>query len=221
VLGGLPGLHPLRPAGFRELAEGTGHVVVDLRDQLAFGGGHVPGSLGLGIDDLLSTWAGWSVPPDKRILLLGDPGQDLTDGVRALVRVGLDDIDGFLEGGFSAWVSAGYPIATLPQLPVRELERRLAAGEPLTLLDVRDEREWQQAHVAGAAHVPGGAVVTDPSQAPAGPLAVVCGGGYRSTVVASALQRAGRQELWNVTGGMGAWKRAGLPLARNHQEAPR
>ena len=47
------------------------------------------------------------------------------------------------------------------------------------------------------------------------PLAVVCQSGYRSTVVASVLARAGVTNVVHVTGGMGAWQQAGLPLARD------
>jgi hydroxyacylglutathione hydrolase len=42
----------------------------------------------------------------------------------------------------------------------------------------------------------------------------VCASGYRSTVIASVLQREGWEQVSNVTGGMGAWKRAGLPVER-------
>jgi hydroxyacylglutathione hydrolase len=44
------------------------------------------------------------------------------------------------------------------------------------------------------------------------PLALVCASGYRSTVAASVLERAGRSDLINVTGGMSAWRQAGLPI---------
>jgi hydroxyacylglutathione hydrolase len=44
------------------------------------------------------------------------------------------------------------------------------------------------------------------------PIALVCGGGYRSTVAASVLERAGVSPVFNVTGGMTAWKAAGLPV---------
>jgi hydroxyacylglutathione hydrolase len=58
----------------------------------------------------------------------------------------------------------------------------------------------------------GGYVPERLSELPRGPLAVICGGGFRSTVVASYLQRTGRDDVFNVSGGMGAWKRAGLPV---------
>jgi hydroxyacylglutathione hydrolase len=215
TLHGLPGLHPLPPAGFRELAEGHEHVVVDVRDALSFGAGHVPGSLWLGVDELQSTWAGWTVPPDRRVLLVGHAGEDLAASVRALVRVGVDELDGVLDGGFEAWVANGYPLATLPQLSVQELSGGLGERHAPTLLDVREAREWRQGHVGWAAHVFAGDLVSGTATAPAGPLALMCAGGYRSTVVASALQRAGRRDLWNVTGGMGAWRRGGLPVEKD------
>src|ERR1044072_697079 len=69
--GGLPGLAALPLEPCRELADDGTHVVIDLRDQLAFGAGHVPGALGLGIEGgSLSRWAGWLVPYDRPLLLV-------------------------------------------------------------------------------------------------------------------------------------------------------
>jgi len=214
--GGLPGLAPLPAERFRELAEDGSHVVIDLRDQLAFGAGHVPGALGIGVDGSLSTWAGWLVPYDRPLLLVADAAGDVERGVRALVRVGLDGVEGWLEGGMESWRQGGFQIDTLPQLSVQELAAELAAGNGAapTVLDVRAASEWEQGHVAGARHLMGGFVPEKPDQVPAEPLAVFCGSGYRSTAVASFLRRAGRQDVVNVTGGVGAWKRAGLPLDR-------
>ena len=45
-------------------------------------------------------------------------------------------------------------------------------------------------------------------------MALICNSGYRSTVAASVLERAGRKDVLNVTGGMLAWEQAGLPVAR-------
>ncbi|MBA3584289.1 MAG: rhodanese-like domain-containing protein, partial [Gemmatimonadetes bacterium] len=44
-------------------------------------------------------------------------------------------------------------------------------------------------------------------------VAVVCGSGYRSTVAASVLERAGFRNVLNIAGGMTAWRRVGLPVA--------
>jgi hydroxyacylglutathione hydrolase len=215
---GLPGLEPLPPERFRELAEDGAHVVVDLRDQLAFGAGHVPGALGIGIDGSLSTWAGWMVPGDRPILLVAEREEDVERASRALVRVGIDRIEGHLEGGMRTWRDRTYALAVLPQLSVAELAARLAAGDAPAVVDVRGDGEWAQGHLAGAVHLMGGELPQRHAELPRGPVALVCGSGYRSTVAASWLQRAGHRDVFNVTGGMGAWKRAGLPV--DPQRAP-
>jgi hydroxyacylglutathione hydrolase len=128
--GGLPGLGPIPVDRFAaRLATGE-PVVVDLRDYLAFGGAHVPGSFGIGLGGNLATWAAWAVPYDRPILLVGDGeggegGENGAGGgggdreaveraVRALVRVGLDDVEGYLDGGIEAWQQAGLPLAGGP-----------------------------------------------------------------------------------------------------------
>ncbi len=60
----------IRAREFHALVD-SGHVVIDLRDQLAFGAGHIPGSFGIGSWGSLSTWAAWVVPYETPILLVG------------------------------------------------------------------------------------------------------------------------------------------------------
>jgi hydroxyacylglutathione hydrolase len=221
LLGGLPGERPLPVARFQELVEG-GHLVIDLRDQIAFGGGHVPGALGIGVDGRLSTWAAWMAPYDRPLLLVLPTEERFGEAARALIRVGLDSIEGYLEGGFSSWIEAGLPIESTPQISPRELHGVLADGDGLEVLDVRTVAEWRAGHIAGARHLMAGEVLDHLDQLPRRdtPLAIVCGGGYRSTVIASLLQREGWREIANVTGGMRAWQRAGLPVACGEDREP-
>jgi hydroxyacylglutathione hydrolase len=214
TLGGLPGLVPLPLSEFAALARSG--VVVDLRDQLAFGGGHLPGALGIGVSGSLSTWAAWIVPYETPILLVAESEADVEPAVRALVRVGLDDVRGWLAGGMGAWRRQGLPIDTLPQMSIPELAAALENGRSVDVLDVRADGEWSAGHIDGALHVHGGLVGERLGELPRNgrPLAVICGSGYRSTAVASALKRAGFDNVRNVPGGMGAWRSAGLPVTR-------
>ncbi|HET6360651.1 MAG TPA: rhodanese-like domain-containing protein [Gemmatimonadota bacterium] len=215
ILGDLPGRDPIPVEEFHALVE-AGNVVVDLRDQLAFGGGHVPGALGIGVDGSPSTWAAWVVPYDQPILLVAETPFAVDPAVRALVRVGLDRIRGWLEGGMNAWRQEGLPIATLPQMSIPELAAALERGGAVDLLDVRADGEWSGGHVDGAIHVHGGLLEDRLDEVPRNgrPLAVICGSGYRSTVAASVLKRAGFEDVRNVPGGMRAWRSAGLPVVR-------
>jgi len=213
LLGELPGRRPL-PAGEFQAAIEAGAVVIDLRDQLAFGGGHVPGSFGIPFDPDLSQWAAWVVPYDTPILLVpADPGQ-VEEAVRALVRVGLDHVQGYLHGGVEAWISAGHRLATTPQLTPGQLQQRLD-GNATELVDVRTDEEWRTGHIEGARHIMGGWLQERLGELPRDgtTIATICASGFRSTVAASVLERAGFADVANVTGGMAAWKEAGLPVS--------
>ena len=215
ILTELPGRDAIPVEEFHALVE-AGSVVVDLRDQLAFGGGHVPGALGIGVEGSLSTWAAWVVPHDQPILLVAETPFAVDPAVRALVRVGLDRIRGWLEGGMNAWRQEGLPIATLPQMSIPELAAALGRGNSVSVLDVRADGEWNDGHIDGAVHVHGGLLEDRLDEVPRNgrPLAVICGSGYRSTVAASVLKRAGFEDVRNVPGGMRAWRSAGLPVVR-------
>jgi hydroxyacylglutathione hydrolase len=212
-LDGLPGQRPIPAREFHALV-GQGHVVVDLRDQIAFGGAHVPGAFGLGAGTNLSTWAAWVVPYERPILLVASDPDEAAEGARALVRVGLDDIRGYLEGGVPAWAAAGCGVSSLRQQSPADLHAELARESSVRVLDVRSDDEWAASHICGAVHIMGGYLperARELAQAK-GPLAIICQTGYRSTVAASVLERAGATDIRNVTGGMNAWQQAGLPV---------
>ena len=83
----------------------------------------------------------------------------------------------------------------------------------VTVVDVRSANEWNEGHVPGAMHIPLGYLVDRASEIPAGkPVVVQCQSGGRSSIAASILERAGFRAVANLTGGLGAWTAAGLPL---------
>jgi hydroxyacylglutathione hydrolase len=168
------------------------------------------------VNGSLSTWAAWVVSYETPLLLVAESEADVEPAIRALVRVGFDDVRGWLAGGMGAWRRRGLPIATLPQMSIPELAAALENGRSVDVLDVRGDGEWRAGHIDGALHVHGGLVGERLDALPQDglPLAVICGSGYRSTVVASLLKRAGLDHVRNVPGGMGAWRSAGLPVAR-------
>ena len=203
----------IRAKDFHQLID-DGHVVIDLRDQLAFGAGHIPGSFGIGSWGSLSTWAAWVVPYETPILLVGAHHEPIDEAVRALARVGLDDVRGYLDGGIEKWIAAGYPVTHVRQLtPAEFVDVRLET--PMQVVDVRTNDEWKDGHVAGARHIMGGKLVEHLAELPRDlPVALICGSGYRSTVAASVLARAGFENVVNITGGMAAWEQAALPVER-------
>jgi hydroxyacylglutathione hydrolase len=211
LLNGLPGIRPVPVDEFRRhVAEG--HLVIDLRDQVSFGAAHIPGAFGIGAGTNLSTWASWVVPYERPLLLIASRVEDVEPAVRSLVRVGLDDVRGYLEEGMEAWIAGGHAQAHTPQLAPAQLAERLNDSR-VHVLDVRSDQEWDEGHVAGAQHIMGGELPALVNELPVdGTIVVICGTGYRSTVAASVLERAARTNVMNLTGGMSAWYAARLPV---------
>ncbi len=204
-------VQPIRAKEFHQLV-GHGHVVIDLRDQLAFGAGHIPGSFGIGSWGSLSTWAAWVVPYETPILLVGSRNEPMDDVVRSLARVGLDDVRGYLDGGLEKWIAGGYPVTHVRQMTPAEFAE-VRKSTPMHVVDVRTNEEWRGGHVSGARHIMGGKLTEHLTDLPRNaPIALICGSGYRSTVAASVLERAGFADVVNITGGMAAWGHAGLPV---------
>ena len=154
LLDQLPGQRAFDLEAFHRAVE-AGQVVIDLRDQTAFGAGHVPQAFGIGAGKMLSMWAAWVVPYAAPILLIGDDTK-IEEATRALIRVGLDDVQGFLQSGMSAWIDAGLSVAQTAQIAPNELHRQLTAGKRPQVLDVRTDDEWREGHLPGALHIMGG-----------------------------------------------------------------
>ncbi len=223
LLRGLPGTRSIEVADFKRLVDAEQHVVIDLREHVLFSEGHIPASFSVGAGPNLSTWAAWVVPYDRPLLLVADEVEEIDEAIRALIRVGLDDIQGYLAGGFGAWRDAGCPVQQLAQLSPADLHTRLQTGATLPILDVRTDEEWSAGHVEGAIHIMGGTLQDRLDRLPPRdqPLAVMCGSGYRATVAASVLERAGFMQLINVSGGMTAWEDSGLPTTRTDEKGER
>jgi len=89
--------------------------------------------------------------------------------------------------------------------------------ETYQLIDVREDNEWSAGHAAGAIHLGKGIIERDietkiPDKAET--LILYCGGGFRSALVADALQKMGYQNPISLDGGWRAWNEAGLPVEK-------
>ena len=82
-----------------------------------------------------------------------------------------------------------------------------------TLLDVRQQGEWRAGHAPAAIHIPLGELKQRMDEVSKDkPVIVICASGNRSSMAATALGNTGHNEVYNFSGGMGAWGGAGLPV---------
>jgi hydroxyacylglutathione hydrolase len=207
--GRLPVPPPLSAQEFAARAPDAG--VVDVRDLLSFSAAHVPGSLALWENEL-SNYAGWFLTYDRPILLVCDV-ERIAPAIRYLGRMGFDRLDGFLAGGMLAWHRAGLESQSVATVTVQDLCHRLDADEMTQILDVRTDEEVEAVSIPGAVHVPIKQIPVRLDEVPSeGELCVFCGSGIRSTIVASLLRRAGRDNASVVLGGLAGWSSVSCPL---------
>jgi rhodanese-related sulfurtransferase len=103
-------------------------------------------------------------------------------------------------------------MAEVPEVPVREAIAAAASGE--YLLDVREQREWDDFHAPDATLLPMRALIERAGELPQdGRILVICHSGVRSAAVTEALVAAGYPAV-NVSGGIVAWEAAGGPVVR-------
>ena len=199
------------PDEFLRLSQ-EGHVVVDTRDQLAFGAAHVPGAYGLSIKGNFATFSGWVVPPDKPILLVLEDMKELPAILKALYSVGLDNVVGYLRGGMSAYAASGLETARFESISVTEAKVRYEKGEIL-LIDTRLKSEWDSGHIKCTLHIPAPDVRKKFTELEGDiPVAFICNSGNRSLLAASLMLNLSRSgNVINVIGGTKAWLSLGYP----------
>ena len=203
----------LSPEAVRAAAASA--TLLDVRGSAAYGTGHLPGSLNLGLSGQFASWAGTLVPAGTPIVLVAEDEDGVREAAMRLARVGLERVEGHLAGGVAAWHHAGLPLVARPQITVDELAARRREVADLQVVDVRRKGEYAAGHVPGARHLPLDRLELDVAQIdPSRATAVICAGGYRSSAATSLLERHGFGDIVNVIGGTSAWIAAGHPVEK-------
>lgn len=215
LLGSLPVASRLDANGLKA-AVAAGAVVVDSRGKRAFKAGHPSGALAIADESSFSTRAAWFVDPDKAVVLIASP--DRVDRlVRALIRVGLDKVAGYVDAGDAAML-ATLGSATLESVDLTTARKRWESGEAV-IVDVRNGGEWRHGHIPGALHVPASRLAAALDEIPRDrPLLVHCAGGNRSVAASSALLANGFAHVADIADGYDGWEEAGYPV-EHEQEA--
>ena len=185
----------------------SGGIMIDLRGASAFAAAHPLGALNLAYGSKVGYWGGYVLPHDARVVLLAADAREAAEAARQLIRIGVSRIDGYVAGGFDAWQNAGLPTASYPITNVQDLHANVSGAKPPLVVDVRTTKEWNAGHIEGALHIPLGDLARRAAELPRDrTVATICEAGYRSSLAASVLSRAGVDQLVNVTGGMSAWR---------------
>jgi hydroxyacylglutathione hydrolase len=196
----------------------AGATLLDGRDTREFDAVHVPGSINVTmVRAAVGTRAAWVVDAESEVVVSAASDDEARRMGRLLEAVGFRQIAGVLAGGVDAWHDAGLPVESTAAIDLAELAERLRHGD-VRLLDVRDDEEWDEGHVAGSHHVPYYDLrdgLPDELANGAAPLAVACSAGNRSAIAVSLLRRAGFDDVIHVAdGGIAELPEEGIELVR-------
>ena len=196
------------PAELRRRID-AGEWIVDLRERRAFARAHVTGTISIEFGDSFSTYLGWAIPWGTPLTLIGESPDQVAEAQLHLTRIGIDHIAGAATGPAGALASDG----KISSYPVTDFGGLAAAWDrpDLVVLDVRRPDEWQAGHLAGAVHVPFWEIETRAAEVPAGEVWVHCASGFRASIGASILDRAGRRVV-HVDDDWENAARSGLPV---------
>ena len=199
----------LSPSDFEAVANNTGAIILDVRNQKDYIQSHIPRSIFIGIDGGFAPWVGALIADVEQPILLVTPAGREEETVTRLSRVGFDHTLGYLQDGIEAWVSSGREIDSLESVSADYLKEKLSSAVPV--FDVRNDGEYEGAHIPNAVHTPLGFINDHLNEYPSDePFYVHCAGGYRSVIAASILKSRGIHNVIDVAGGFKAIKESGI-----------
>lgn len=179
-----------------------GAIVIDTRPAAAYIEHHLPRTISIPAHlRSFSTYAGWYVDYAQPTYLFGF-AETLSEAAEALRAIGVDDL-------VQAVITDDrpYPLALATITP------QAAHDEQRLIVDIRNANELAEVRIADSLVIHMGDIPAHINTLPTDrPLAVICGSGVRSAIVASLLQSRGFTDVASVTGGIDAWQKNGLPI---------
>lgn len=181
-------------------------VICDLRMPESFAAHHLVGSINLPLRPQLAQWAADLLSPDTPLYLILPDERALAPALTALRLVGLDRCDGYACADEASLKAAGIPLASFSVIAPESVKQQC-------ILDVRTPQERQGGYPLGSLSIELPMLAQQLDRVPKDQaVAVLCRSGFRASIAASMLARAGFHDVANIRGGVEAWKKAGLPL---------
>ncbi len=210
----LPHLRAYSAREIRSLLDQKAQIV-DIRSPTSFAGGHIPGTLNIWREGL-PLYMGYYLNYEDPIVLVDDFNLDLDRVVRHFVRLGYDNIAGYLAGGFAAWFRQGEEIERAGTWSPTDLAEHL--DDPsVWVLDVRNVNHREESgHIAGSHHIYVGHLEEHLAEIPEEKQVVVhCDVGFKGSLAASILEKHGFRNVTNLLGGTVGWAAANYPLLKD------
>lgn len=190
----------------------SGAQILDTREPEEFAAAHLAGSINIGLSGQYATWAGTILSREKPIVILANPGRESESAVR-LGRIGFDNVAGYLKDGMQSLASRSDLTERSERYSPALAAEILGGTNAPQLVDVRTSREREQKAIGGSVSLPLNRLEERVDELQRNrPVLVYCAGGYRSSIAASLLQKAGFASVSEIAGGLAAWELANLTV---------
>lgn len=212
ILGSIPTPPSLSPQSVqKQMARGI--RLIDGRPRAAFTREHIPGSYNIELDSQFGTYIGWLLPYNMPILILVEDEDGRREAVVQLIRIGWEEIAGFVDGGISTWKAAAMPLDSFENIDIETLYKRWSQRAGMTVIDVRRDDEWKEGHIPDSLHMHIAELPQHLSEVPGNqPVALICRSGHRAEMAASIIAATGREVIVVGKGGVPDWAERGYPL---------
>jgi glyoxylase-like metal-dependent hydrolase (beta-lactamase superfamily II)/rhodanese-related sulfurtransferase len=190
----------------------VGAILLDTREAAEYTRGHVSGAVNIGLNGRFAEGAGQVFPPDRDIVLVGEPSLARESRIR-LARVGFDRVVGQLDDLAGVFTRSPHLVETAARFHPEQLAELLNYEPGLQVVDVRNPGETEGGTIAGAQEIPLPTLIDSIEQLdPSSPVVTYCASGYRSLIAASLLRASGFENVGDLLGGYQAWDEAGLAV---------
>lgn len=194
-------LHPKLTKDAFQQAQRNNLLIVDARNKEKVATGYLPGSLHIEGNKSFSTLMGSLINYQQQMVLVADHGK-IEDLTRKLMRIGMDNIYGYIED----INSMEKPLHTTSRVDIDKF-KSLKDQDDVQVVDVRMTGEFANGHIAGAENVPLAALAENLDKVSKDKDVIVhCQSGVRATAAHSILKIHGFDNVKVYSGGMNEWK---------------
>ena len=204
---------------------GGDYIFLDVRSEDEYNSGHIEGAVFIPVSELEGRLA--ELPKDKPIIAYcnGSTCGRSERAVEILLENGFSEVYNMAGEGIIEWEEKGYPyeqteegtsttedtiVATL--ISVEEVYEIITNNEDYFILDVRNQDEYDEAHIEGVVLISVNTLESRLSELPEDkPIIVYCKTGGRSAAAAEILVENGFTEVYDMDGGITEWIDKGYP----------
>ncbi len=192
------------------IAYKEGVKILDTREKDEFAEGFVPGSFSITGNKSFSTWAGWFLDYKEPFILIANDNK-IDELTRKLMRVGLDNLKGYIENIDDLGLDKG----KINMVTIEELKDKYLNNPAYQVVDVRGASEFKSGHIEGVENIFVGTLPDNLDKISREKEVVIfCQSGARTCIANSILQSEGFTNIKNFVGGMQEWNLKNNPVVK-------